>query len=56
MLFYYLFQGEISIGAFAAVFSSLDQMFDRMEGVFNYQIGNITSNFVDAQYYYSFLY
>ena len=55
MLFYYLFQGEISIGAFAAVFSSLDQMFDRMEGVFNYQIGNITSNFGAAQNYYAFL-
>ena len=38
MLFYYLIQGEISVGAFAAIFSSLDQMFDNMDGVFNYEI------------------
>lgn len=55
MLFYYLFQGEIGVGAFAAVFSSLDQMFDTMDGVFNYQIGSITRNFGAAQNYYTFL-
>ncbi|MCI9319839.1 MAG: ABC transporter ATP-binding protein [Lachnospiraceae bacterium] len=55
MLFYYLFQGEIGVGAFAAVFSSLDQMFDTMDGVFNYQIGAITRNFGAAQNYYTFL-
>lgn len=55
MLFYYLFQGEISIGAFVAIFSSLDQMFDRMETVFNYQIGSIMRNFGVAQNYYTFL-
>lgn len=55
LLFYYLFQGEVGVGAFAAVFSSLDQMFDRMESVFNYQIGSITRNFGAAQNYYAFL-
>lgn len=55
MLFYYLFQGEIGVGAFAAIFSSLDQMFDTMDGVFNYQIGAITRNFGAAQNYYAFL-
>lgn len=55
MLFYYLFQGEISVGAFAAIFSSLDQMFDNMDGVFNYEIGAITRNFGAAQNYYAFL-
>ena len=55
MLFYYLFQGEIGVGAFAAIFSSLDQMFDTMDGVFNYEIGAITRNFGAAQNYYVFL-
>ncbi len=55
MLFYYLFQGEIGVGAFAAIFSSLDQMFDSMDGVFNYEIGAITRNFGAAQNYYAFL-
>lgn len=55
MLLYYLFQGEISVGAFAAVFSSLDQLFDRMENVFNYQVGSITRQFGAAQNYYGFL-
>lgn len=55
LLFYYLFQGEIGVGAFAAIFSSLDQMFDRMENVFNYQIGGITRHYGAAQNYYAFL-
>jgi len=55
ILFYYLFQGEIGVGAFAAIFSSLDQMFDTMDGVFNYEIGAITRNFGAAQNYYAFL-
>lgn len=55
MLLYYLFQGEISVGAFAAVFSSLDQLVDRMENVFNYQVGSITRQFGAAQNYYGFL-
>ena len=55
MLLYYLFQGEISVGAFAAVFSSLDQLFDRMENVFNYQVSSITRQFGAAQNYYGFL-
>ncbi len=55
MLFYYLFRGEIGVGAFAAIFSSLDGMFDSMDGVFNYEIGAITRNFGAAQNYYAFL-
>lgn len=55
MLFYYLFQNEISVGAFAAVFASLDQLFDRMENVFNRQIGDITRGFGQAQNFYAFL-
>lgn len=55
LLFYYLFQGEIGVGAFAAIFSTLDQMFDRMENVFNYRIGDITRSFGAAQNYYAFL-
>lgn len=55
MLLYYLFEGEISVGAFAAVFSSFGQLFDRMENVFNYQVGSITRQFGAAQNYYGFL-
>ncbi len=55
LLFYYVFRGEISVGAFAAVFSSLDQMFGRMEIVFNGRIGSITQSFGAAQNYYAFL-
>ena len=55
LLFVYLFRGQIGVGAFAAVFSSLDQMFDRMENVFNRQIGNMTKSFGAAQNYFAFL-
>lgn len=54
-MFYYMVQGEIGIGAFAAVFSSLDQMFGRMENVFHLRVGSITQNFGAAQNYYAFL-
>ena len=55
MLFYYVFQGEVTVGAFAAVFASLDQLFDRMENVFNYRVGGIMRCFGAAQNFYAFL-
>lgn len=55
MLFYYLFDNQIGIGIFAAVFSSLDQMFDRMDMVFSGYIGNISQSFGPAQNYLAFL-
>ncbi len=55
MLFYYVFQGQVTVGAFAAVFASLDQLFDRMESVFNYRIGDIMRGFGAAQNFYAFL-
>lgn len=55
LLFCYLMQGEIGIGAFAAIFSSLDEMFDRMESVFNYRIHDITKNFGPARNYFAFM-
>lgn len=56
LLFYYLLQGDIGIGAFAAIFSSLDQMFDRMEMVFNQRINSgIMRSFGPAQNYFEFL-
>ncbi len=55
LLFVYLFRGEIGVGAFAAIFASMDQLFDRMENVFNRQIGNITRSFGPAQNYFAFL-
>ncbi len=54
-MFCCMVQGEIGIGAFAAVFSSLDQMFGRMENVFHLRVGSINRNFGAAQNYYAFL-
>lgn len=55
LLFYYLLTGEIGVGIFAAIFSSLDQMFDRLEQVFNYQMGAITENYGAMQNYFTFM-
>jgi len=55
MLFYYLMRGEIGVGIFAAIFSSIYQMFEEMEFVFNYEVGEIMQNLGLAQNYLSFL-
>ena len=55
MLFYYLARGEIGVGAFAAVFTSLDTMFARMNDLFDGQIGTIGRSFGPAQNFCAFL-
>ncbi len=55
MLFYYLSKGEIGVGAFAAVFTSLDTLFSRMNELFDIQIGSIGNAFGPAQNFFAFL-
>ena len=55
MLFYYLSRGDIGVGAFAAVFTSLDTLFARMNDLFDGQIGMIGRSFGPAQNFFAFL-
>lgn len=54
-LVYYLIQGEIGIGAFAAVFTSMDSMFERMESLFQIYIPHLAEGLGLAQNYFAFL-
>jgi ATP-binding cassette subfamily B protein len=55
MLITALFKGEITVGAFAAVFFSIDKLFQETRGLINFCIGNITSNFGYAQNFIRFI-
>lgn len=55
LMFYYLIRGEIGVGAFAAIFSSMEQMVSQMESVFKYSIANIMRQFGAAQNYFAFM-
>jgi len=55
MLFYYLSKGEVGVGAFAAIFTSLDTLFARMNELFDGQIGEIGRSFGPAQNFFAFL-
>lgn len=55
MLIYFVLKGEISIGAFAAVFASIGVMFDYMESAINFQIGGITSRLGAVSNFINFL-
>ncbi|MCM1540649.1 MAG: ABC transporter ATP-binding protein/permease [Blautia sp.] len=55
MLFYYLSRGEIGVGAFAAIFTSLDTLNAQMNDLFNGHIGEIGRNFGPAQNFFAFL-
>jgi len=55
LMYLYLMDGRISVGAFAAVFSSLDMMFDFMEGAINYNVSEITSGMGTVRNYMKFL-
>ena len=55
MLFYYLAKGEVGVGAFAAVFTSLDTLFSRINELFDGQIGAIGRSFGPAQNFFDFL-
>ena len=55
MLFYYLINGEVGIGIFAAVLSSIDHMFDMIERMLNYRLGVALQKLGMAENYMSFL-
>lgn len=55
MLVYFVLNGKISIGAFAAVFVSIETMFDYMESAINFQIGGITSRLGAVRNFVNFL-
>lgn len=55
LLVYYLMQGDIRIGAFAAIFTSIDQMFDRMEQIFRNRIPNLVEDLGPARNYFAFM-
>ncbi len=50
-----LMDGEVSVGAFTAIFSSIGQMFSRMEEVICKHYGNVARNFGMVRNYLSFL-
>lgn len=54
-LFVFLLLGDISVGAFAAVFSSISNMFSIMEEVICGHIGNISNNFGSINNFLRFL-
>ncbi len=55
LLVYYLIRGEVGIGAFAAIFTSLDQMYDRMETMFQIRIPNLMEGIGPAENYFAFM-
>lgn len=55
LLFTSLLKGEISIGAFAAVFASIDMMFNVMEEVICRHIGDMTKNLGTVRNFIRFL-
>lgn len=55
MLFAALLQGEISVGAFAAIFASVDMMFAMAEEVVGMHIGTVTQNLGTVRNFLRFL-
>lgn len=55
IMYLYLIDGTISIGAFAAVFSSVDQLFNFMEGAVGYRVSWITQSLGTVKNYMGFL-
>lgn len=55
MLFEAMLQGQISIGAFSAVFASIGLMFNIMEEMVNQHIGNMTRNIGTVRNFIRFL-
>lgn len=55
LLFTALLQGEISVGAFAAIFASVDTMFSMMEEIFGTHIGTVTQNLGTVRNFLRFL-
>ena len=54
LLFDSLMKGEIGVGAFAAVFASVDQMFEMMKGLFE-RVRLLSGNFGRVQNYIQFM-
>ena len=55
ILFYFVFKGEVSVGIFAAVFTSLDELFGQMNELFQGEINIISRNYGAAQNYFDFM-
>lgn len=55
MLFYFMSKGEVGVGVFAAIFTSLDQLFSRINELFDVQIGAIGRSYGKAQNFFDFL-
>jgi ATP-binding cassette subfamily B protein len=55
LLYNLLMKGEISVGAFAAIFTSMDMVFSLMEQLFYTNIGESAKNFSKVQNYLRFL-
>lgn len=55
LLVYYLMQGDIRIGAFAAIYSSLNQIYERIEILFRDRIPYMMEGIGPAQNYFEFL-
>lgn len=55
LLVYYLMRGEVGIGAFAAIFTSLDQMFERMERIFQIRLPHLMEDMGPAENYFAFM-
>lgn len=55
LLFNSLMEGEITVGAFAAVFYSIDEMYGIMEEAIVSRIGSYAINFGKIQNYFSFM-
>ena len=54
LLFDSLMKGEIGVGAFAAVFASVDQMFEMVKGLFD-RVRILAGNFGRVQNYIRFM-
>lgn len=55
MLFYYLLNGSVGVGAFAAIASSLDGMSDKLDNLFRSRIRQMMTNLGTAENYLEFL-
>ena len=55
LLVKYLLDGEISVGAFAAVYASIGGLFGMMDNIINHNIGNLANNFGLIRNYLRFL-
>ena len=55
LLFYCLLQGDISVGAFAAVFASVEQLYGMMESMMRYSVGGMAQEYGTISNYLNFL-